>query len=226
MKITYLDHSGFFIEMASHCLLFDYYRGEIPMIVEKPLYVFVSHAHQDHYQESIFTLRKYYHEVHYILSDDIVVNSNIPFHSIAPEKELNVKDVQIKTLTSTDEGVAFLVHVEGKSIYHAGDLHWWYWEEENTPEENQQAKQAYFTQLHKLAQETIDVAFVVVDPRQEDQFADGLCAFLQASDAPVVFPMHIWGDYGILKELQTLPQLQPYLNRIQQLHHTQEEFEV
>ena len=38
--------------------------------------------------------------------------------------------VRIRTLKSTDEGVAFLVEAEGKSIYHAGDLNWWYWEGE------------------------------------------------------------------------------------------------
>ena len=33
-------------------------------------------------------------------------------------------------LKSTDEGVAFLVEVNGVVIYHAGDLNWWHWDEE------------------------------------------------------------------------------------------------
>ncbi len=34
---------------------------------------------------------------------------------------------EIRTLRSTDEGVAFVVHYAGKTIYHAGDLNWWHW---------------------------------------------------------------------------------------------------
>ena len=37
---------------------------------------------------------------------------------------------EIRTLRSTDEGVAFVVHYAGKTIYHAGDLNWWHWEGE------------------------------------------------------------------------------------------------
>ena len=30
MKITYIGHSGFFVEMEDACFLFDYYKGTIP----------------------------------------------------------------------------------------------------------------------------------------------------------------------------------------------------
>lgn len=32
---------------------------------------------------------------------------------------------------STDEGVAFLVTAEGRTVFHAGDLNWWHWEGED-----------------------------------------------------------------------------------------------
>ena len=48
-----------------------------------------------------------------------------------PEEERSVDDICIRTLRSTDEGVAFLVSAEGKTIYHAGDLNDWYWKEES-----------------------------------------------------------------------------------------------
>ena len=38
-----------------------------------------------------------------------------------------IGSVQVETLKSNDEGVAFLVTAEGRTIYHAGDLNWWYW---------------------------------------------------------------------------------------------------
>ena len=30
MKVTYIQHSGFAVEMEDKVLIFDYYRGEIP----------------------------------------------------------------------------------------------------------------------------------------------------------------------------------------------------
>ena len=34
MRITFLAHSGFFVELDSMCLLFDYWRGELPPLPE------------------------------------------------------------------------------------------------------------------------------------------------------------------------------------------------
>lgn len=43
MKITYIGHSGFLVELSHTLLLFDYYRGKIPPLPkEKELFVFVS----------------------------------------------------------------------------------------------------------------------------------------------------------------------------------------
>ena len=56
MKITYIGHSGFFVEMEDACFLFDYYKGTIPETdgKTKKCGVFVSHRHHDHYNEEIF----------------------------------------------------------------------------------------------------------------------------------------------------------------------------
>ena len=70
MKVTYIGHSGFLIESGSCCCLFDYYQGEIPSLPEdKPLYIFVSHRHQDHFNPEIFQIAGP-KEIHYILSQD------------------------------------------------------------------------------------------------------------------------------------------------------------
>ena len=37
----------------------------------------------------------------------------------------------LKTLKSTDEGVAFLLNYIGNTVYHAGDLNLWVWKEES-----------------------------------------------------------------------------------------------
>ncbi|HZJ88449.1 MAG TPA: MBL fold metallo-hydrolase, partial [Sphaerochaeta sp.] len=70
MICTYLGHSTFLLETQNLRLLFD--PTVVPAVEqsEKPLLVFFSHRHSDHYNGSLFSLSKD-HAVTYILSDDI-----------------------------------------------------------------------------------------------------------------------------------------------------------
>ena len=57
MRVTYLGHSGFLLEMEDALLLFDYYQAVSPKwIRKKHLFVFVSHVHYDHYNPDIFEI--------------------------------------------------------------------------------------------------------------------------------------------------------------------------
>ena len=57
IKVTYLDHSAFLVELTHHVLLFDHAAITPPPIpAGKSLYVFASHAHSDHYAPAIFQL--------------------------------------------------------------------------------------------------------------------------------------------------------------------------
>lgn len=77
MKITFIGHSGFLVELAEKYLLFDYYKGVIPALsAEKPLYVFVSHGHSDHFNPEIFLLAETYPKTVFILSYDIKVKAH------------------------------------------------------------------------------------------------------------------------------------------------------
>ena len=49
-------------------------------------------------------------------------------HSLKPETDVEIGNLKIRTLKSTDLGVAFMVETEGRRIYHAGDLNRWQWE--------------------------------------------------------------------------------------------------
>ena len=70
MKVTFIEHSGFMVEMEQNVLLFDYYQGEIPSFDgSKTLYVFASHSHADHYDPAIWKLKEHYKDIHYILSE-------------------------------------------------------------------------------------------------------------------------------------------------------------
>ncbi len=78
---------------------------------------------------------------------------------IGADADFNIWDLRIHTLKSTDEGVAFLVRVKEKTFFHAGDLNWWYWEEEDDETWNEPMRQAYQKEIAKIEGEEIDYAF-------------------------------------------------------------------
>ena len=45
---------------------------------------------------------------------------------VAPNETVELPDCRITTFESTDIGVAYLVEIDGRLIYHAGDLNWWH----------------------------------------------------------------------------------------------------
>ena len=188
MKVTFIEHSGFMVEMEQNVLLFDYYQGEIPSFDgSKTLYVFASHSHADHYDPAIWKLKEQYKDIHYILSDDIKDNEGAVVMKAHEKKE--VAGIEIETLRSNDMGVAFLVKVEGKTIYHAGDLNWWHWNGE-PEEDNEYYKKTFQDEMKYLEGKKIDLAFMLLDPRQEDKYCWGMNYFLEHTDSKVVFPMH------------------------------------
>src|SRR5699024_857656 len=89
-------------------------------------YVFVSHAHGDHFDSSIL---RWADQVQYIFSDDVQIPKDFTGKVtwVKPHTQVHVGNIEVSTLQSNDEGVAFLVKVDGKCIFHAGDLNWWHW---------------------------------------------------------------------------------------------------
>lgn len=79
MTLTYIFHSGFALETAACLLVFDYWMdpsGVIPRLMGrgKPVYVFSSHFHEDHFTREIFSWKERYPSCSftYILSKDIL----------------------------------------------------------------------------------------------------------------------------------------------------------
>ena len=206
MKLTYIHHSSFLLEFASGALLFDYTEGDLPPLDPKlPLYVFSTHVHADHFSQGIFSLSDRVEKAQYLLSFDIP-NTKIP----KGKKELvrfldsnatyEVDDLKVSTFKSTDEGIALVLEVEGKSIYYAGDLNHWHWEGEPDWWNLQMAKD-YLAEIEKLPKR-LDLAFVPVDPRLGKSFDLGAQQLLAHSDVALLVPMHFWGDFSVCAKLQ------------------------
>lgn len=214
MKVTYLYHSGFTVEDERAMYVFDYYKGKLPETeADKQMYVFVSHRHSDHFNPEIFEWEKEHPKIQYILSDDVEADPAPNRIFLPPDKKIKIGTLKIETLRSTDEGVAFLVAFRDKRIYHAGDLNWWHWEGESI-DYNRSMRKNYQKEIKKLARKKIDLAFVVLDPRQGGAAFSGIDYFMRNVRAEHVFPMHMWKDYGLTYRLLTSEISSGYRNRI------------
>jgi len=219
MKITYIGHSGFLIEWAASYWLFDYYKGIIPeMDSMKKVFVFASHHHKDHFNPEIFTLLDPYHDIQYVLSSDIKPaedhfrKAGIPDAAadrivfVEPSEEYvfydaNQDRIDLKTLKSTDCGVAFLLRYQEKTIYHAGDLNLWVWKEESKQNNNNMTA-LFNKEMSVLKDIPIDIAFAPLDPRQEEWYYMGMESLLNTAKVKYVFPMHFWRKASIIRQFK------------------------
>ena len=220
--IRYLYHSGFALETADHFLIFDYYLDtpsgglsagvvDPEEIRNKNVFVFASHSHPDHYNPKIFEWRKTVPNIRYFLADEIRTSEDAV--RLAPGTTAEAGGVSVRALESTDLGVAFLVRTDGLCVYHAGDLNWWRWNGE-PDEDNEKMGRRYRAQIDTLRGEDIDIAFLPVDPRLEENAFLGLDYFMKTVGAKAVVPMHSFGDTAYYDVLKTEPSTAAFRDRI------------
>lgn len=218
MQVIFIHHSCFLVEVDEKVLIFDYFdgnkvngyhfTGKIPQYApDTPIYMFASHSHQDHYDMDILRWSEQYSNIKYIFSKEVRISPNfLAKHGIDPavrdkvtfvkaDKKYEVDDLKIETFRSTDAGVAFYVDVRGVSLFHAGDLNDWNWEGAGGLV-NGKVERDYRFQIRKLAKKPINLAFVPLDPRLEENQYEGIDYFLRTTDAEYVFPMHMWQNYS------------------------------
>lgn len=217
MKITYIAHSGFLVELERCLLLFDYYRGELPKLdPEKPLYVFVSHRHGDHFNPEIFQFIHTQKRVRFLLSHDIRMSLPNRKRWGIEEKDrdrivvMKANDTYevpglgtVETLKSTDEGVAFLVTAWDRVIFHAGDLNWWLWKGEDKGWLGTMTAN-FKRETERIAGRQIDAAFLPLDDRQEEYFYKGMDWYLRSCRIRYAFPMHYWEDDSVIDRFEKL----------------------
>lgn len=232
MTVTFLAHSAFLVEWDHFYTLFDYvfdpdYTAPLPPLdPEKPLLVFSSHSHQDHFDPKIFTLLGQYPSARFFLSRDTRLTArkrkwlNISDEAFAratilrPDSilltDVSGRELSIRAIKSTDIGNAYLLRGEGKLIFHAGDLNWWHWESEGTAFCNNMAA-LYRAAIAKLASAVRDeaadngiapviaAAMLPLDPRLGAQYEFlGIEHLLKTVPVDRVFPMHLWKQYDAI----------------------------
>ena len=180
MKLIYVYHSGFILENDNIVVVIDYYKDsgwkgkegtvhEYLRNTEKRMYILASHAHPDHFNPEIFGWSEK-KNLRYILSSDIRKgNKEWEDDVVWLDKGETWQDdfLRIKAYGSTDVGISFLLHTEGKRIFHAGDLNNWHWREESTEQEVEEAEKAFLREVAVLAKDAdfLDLAMFPVDPR-------------------------------------------------------------
>lgn len=231
MKITYIHHSAFLVETESASLLFDYFQGELPEIADgKPLYIFASHRHPDHFSKVVFDIAAKHENTRILLSFDIW-KKRVPEEQkeitsfLAPDKVWEDEILKVETFKSTDEGVAFWCTIDGRKIYHAGDLNHWYWDGEDE-EWNMAMTAAYRSEIEKMRGREVDAAFLPLDPRLGEYFYLGIDDFMKTADAKRIFPMHFWGEYDVAARLKALPCSEKYRGKIVEIEREGQEFEI
>ena len=226
MEITYLLNSGFMIKEKDTLMLFDDF-DDPSMTVDKVvgegnfkhLYIFVSHAHFDHFGTHI---RAYAEQTtRYIFSQDLkrtrrvklFPSTDITF--MRKYSEWDGEGIKVWTYDSTDVGVSFLVELKsGKRIFHAGDFNWWHWEEDSQ-ENRQLAERIFFKQMKRLKGLEADVAFFPVDGRLGSSQEKGVTEFIKQTEVKTLVAMHRPGfpawipSRNFLHEARKLPYWSP-----------------
>jgi L-ascorbate metabolism protein UlaG (beta-lactamase superfamily) len=193
MKIEYIFHSGFTIETEKYFLVFDYYKGDIELKDKKTI-VFSTHDHPDHYNPQILKWHDKNPQILYVLSSDIAVKPDNNIYIMEPYEELKLYDINIKSFGSTDKGLSLLLELEGKSIFFAGDLNWWYWDDDSE-QEKIDMERAFKDEISKIKEHNVDIAFFPVDPRLEENYYLGGKYFIDQIRPSVFIPMHFGDKY-------------------------------
>lgn len=216
MRVTFLAHSGFFLELETASLLFDWWKGELPpLLADRPLLVFASHRHEDHFTPAIFSLAEGGRNVRFLLGKDIRLternrarwdlSDDVAARCLAlggGETVSPVPGVTVETLPSTDEGVAFLVSLEGKTLFHAGDLNWWHWEGEDKAW-NRNMEVNFKRYCEPLRGRHMDLAMFPIDPRLGEDGFRGARYFLELTDTACLLPMHQWEQFSFTQDFLT-----------------------
>lgn len=232
MRVTYLGHSGFLVQWDNALFLFDFAEGQLPQLsIDFPLYVFVSHKHADHYSPEIFQRTEQFSKRTFLLSKEISEARQQKSHiqAVGKHEQFTIgagdDKIFVRTMASTDLGVAWFIQYHNQTLYHAGDLNWWAWPGESKAY-NHNMEANFKREIDSLAGENIDLAFLPLDPRQEEFYSLGFDYFMQKTNTAVAIPMHLWEQYDLIPQFLMLPCTKSYRDRVQNVTHVGQIFDI
>jgi len=207
--VWYLGHSGWAMKTRNHFLVFDYTAVNTVVADRKILnsfidsadlkgenvYVFVSHDHDDHYDKVILSWEEQVKNIKYIFGWENCLSSKGT--SVAANKTLNIDDIEVATIESTDDGVGYLVKVDGLAIVHFGDHANWCVE----------ADLFYKEQVDYLKERcvNVDIAFVPIakgSGLRPQSITDGAEYAINELNVKVAVPMHGGGREKLYREFE------------------------
>ena len=220
MIINCIGHSGFSVETETHMFIFDIWRGSLPRLpMKKKLYVFVSHSHEDHFNPNIFSLCREHPNVHYILSNDVpLAEARVRgvTECVVAEGGMDIRlesRLRLKALPSTDIGVAYLVCLNGRNIFHAGDLNLWLWDDMSESEiyDMHMRIREYTRGLRGFQ---IDTAFLPLDTRLGIYYTKGFEYYMKNFRINHAIPMHLYAPSTVVDDFRYMPSARDYSDRI------------
>ena len=233
MELTYLYHSGFVVETDRCVLVFDYWMDPANVMErlvgscgDKHVYVFASHFHRDHFNKHIFGWREANPRAAftYLLSRDI-----LDHHCAAKEAadawmekgdQWHDHNISVTATGSNDSGVSWVVEVEGKRLFHAGDLCNWYarFVSDNTPGaiyshefgmwvNPAEEERRFLQELNDIGEvcPTVDIAMFPVDGRIGNGYTLGARQLISRLRVKLLVPMHF-----VMSGFESAWRMEPY----------------
>jgi L-ascorbate metabolism protein UlaG (beta-lactamase superfamily) len=139
LQIRYFYNSGWMIETANHAIVIDFIQHAASGITinylqqllrqasdkgKKPI-VMITHDHNDHFDPAILELAKAFPQIEFIFGWQYKFSISASIKTLNNRDSLFTSTYKIYSHISTDDGVGFLIQIDGNSIYHAGDHALW-----------------------------------------------------------------------------------------------------
>lgn len=192
-EVGYWGHSGFSVRTPGRLLAFDLVGGAMPppAPADRAL-IFISHAHGDHFDPRALGLGA-------ARFGGFDLPESAACLRMRPGEEALWDGARVRAFPSTDEGVSFWVEADGARVFHAGDLNFWHWRAQSSPEEVREAEDAFEAALAQLAGLPMDIAFFPVDARLGEGHDEGALRFARAVRPRLLLPMHFWDREGVAR---------------------------
>lgn len=208
-RVYYLGHSAWAVETQRHYLLFDCQNSNIKPggklmegwvdlqgLSDKPVLVFYSHRHHDHYSRKLHQESAAYENITTILGD--FEKPDIPNTiTLRPREMRELGDITVYTAASTDEGVCFFVRTEEAGIFFAGDHAAW-------DESDRTLYQSEIDYIAALGLKT-DIAFIPVctfSGERPAAMTQGAFYAITRLNPEATYPMHANGRESLYKDFE------------------------